>query len=789
MMGVVWRKVWRDLAHNKVRSLLVTLSTGVGLFALGIVFGMRGAVRAWLAEDYRIAVPAHVNFWPSPFDQDVVELIRREPNIAEVEGRMSYAIRWKLEGETDWRDGMLIARVAYDAQRIDRVDLADGQWPARRTLAVERQSSRHFGVPLGAVVAVEYEGCRRNLSVTGILRAHNEAPPQFGGPALLYATPDTVAWLTGREGLTTLDVRLASFSDEHLDEAVERIHDRMERMGLPIHNTVSQGTDAHILQDQVNAALFLLIGLGVLALGLSGFLIANTTHAIIAQQVWQIGVMKVLGATFGHVARVYLATALIYGGLALLPAMPLAAVAAHWLASPILDLFNVAAGPFRVTPTAVGIQVTVGLTVPLFATLIPTMGGARISPHQAISRYGLGTGFGRSWLDRRIGAIHCLPRPAALCLRNTFRRKTRVALMVSTLVLCGVMFIVTMSIRSSLDRTIEMRVQDFGDDVMVQLKRPYPTAQVVSVTERVTGVARVEVWSGSGRTARLASGKERYVYLWALPPASALFRPRIISGRWLHPDDDRAIAFSSKIAADEGVQVGDEIVLTFDKRESVWTVVGLIVNSSHAYRACFVPFDAFTRATRSADRGWNVRIQGAWHDVENQQALIRRLRTAYTAANISINSLQSIAEMKEQSRSMFDLLAYLMLTMTALAAAVGGIGLMSTMTIHVVERRREIGVMRAVGATSPAIAGIFIGEGVLLGILSWSFAVPISYPAARAISNAVGYPFMGAPLDFCYSMAGAVLWLAIVAALSALSSLWPALRATRVSVQEALAYE
>jgi len=789
MIGVVWRKVWRDLAHNKMRSLLMILSTGVGLFALGIVFGMRGAVRDWLAEDYRLAAPAHVNFWPRPFDQEVLELIRREPNIVEAEGRMSYAVRWKLEGETDWRDGILIARVAYDAQRIDRVGLVDGRWPTRRTLAVERQSSRYFGVPLGAVVAVEYEGCRRNLPVTGILRAHNEAPPQFGGPAFLYATLDTVVWLTGREGLTTLDVRLASFSDEHLDEAVERIHDRMERMGLTIHNTVSQGTDAHILQDQVNAALLLLIGLGVLALGLSGFLIANTTHAIIAQQVWQIGVMKVLGATFGQVARVYLATALIYGGLALLLAIPLAALAAHWLASPILDLFNVVTGPFRVTPTAVGIQVAVGLTVPLFATLIPTIGGARISPHQAISKYGLGAGFGRSWLDRWIGAIHGLPRPAALSLRNTFRRKTRVALMVSTLVLCGVMFIVTMSIRSSLDRTIEMRVQDFGDDVMVRLKRSYPTAQVVSATERVPGVIRVEVWSGSGKTARLASGKERYVYLWALPPASTLFRPRIVSGRWLHPDDDRAIVFSSKIAANEGVQVGDEIVLTFNERKSVWTVVGLIVNSSHAYRACFVPFDAFTRTTRSVDRGWTVRIQGARHDVESQQALIRRLRTAYAASTIKVNSLQSIAEVQEQSRSMFDLLAYLMLTMTALAAAVGSIGLMSTMTINVVERRREIGVMRAVGATSSVVAGIFIGEGILLGVVSWSFAVPISYPAARAISDAVGYPFMGAPLDFRYSTGGAALWLAIVAALSALASLWPALQATRVSVQTALAYE
>ena len=138
---------------------------------------------------------------------------------------------------------------------------------------------------------------------------------------------------------------------------------------------------------------------------------------------------------------------------------------------------------------------------------------------------------------------------------------------------------------------------------------------------------------------------------------------------------------------------------------------------------------------------------------------------------------------------MFDILAYLMLTMTTLAAAVGSIGLMTTMTINVVERRREIGVMRAVGATSPTVAGIFVGEGVLLGVLSWLLALPLSYPAARVISHAVGYPLMGAPLDFRYPPGGCVVWLATVVLLSVLASLWPALQATRISVREALAYE
>ena len=62
----------------------------------------------------------------------------------------------------------------------------------------------------------------------------------------------------------------------------------------------------------------LLGGLGVLSLGLSAFLIVNTMNAIVAQQVWQIGVIKAVGGTFGRVVLTYLAMAAVYGLLATL---------------------------------------------------------------------------------------------------------------------------------------------------------------------------------------------------------------------------------------------------------------------------------------------------------------------------------------------------------------------------------------------------------------------------------------------------------------------------------------
>jgi putative ABC transport system permease protein len=78
---------------------------------------------------------------------------------------------------------------------------------------------------------------------------------------------------------------------------------------------------------------------------------------------------------------------------------------------------------------------------------------------------------------------------------------------------------------------------------------------------------------------------------------------------------------------------------------------------------------------------------------------------------------------------------------------------------------------------------------VLIGVLSWLLALPFSYPGARVFSNMIGIQLLELPLEFSYSLSGTGLWLAIVVTVSALASLWPALRAARISVRETLAYE
>ena len=119
---------------------------------------------------------------------------------------------------------------------------------------------------------------------------------------------------------------------------------------------------------------------------------------------------------------------------------------------------------------------------------------------------------------------------------------------------------------------------------------------------------------------------------------------------------------------------------------------------------------------------------------------------------------------------------------------IGAIGLAGTLSINVLERQREIGVMRAIGASTPTIAGQFIGEGLLLGLLAWLIAIPLSVPVGQFFTVVMG-GVLNLSIQYQFSWNGALQWLIIIVVLSILGSLLPAIRAMRASVRESLAYE
>jgi putative ABC transport system permease protein len=839
-MTVIWHKIWRDLANNRARTALVVASTAVGVFALGLVFGLSGIMGDRMTAAYRQAQPAHIAFDGGPFTRETIDAIEHERGVESAQGEIAVPLRWRFahpgavsanDAQDGWRDARLVARADYEDQSIDLLRLLEGRWPGDRlprshasTVAIDRLSADHFGVDLGTVVLVESGQRERPVSIQGVVHAYDVLSPAWGGTVTFYAARDTVGQLTGYpygRDFNRLQVRLTSF-DPHAPsgrtptDVAERIEDRLERMGLTVDGYKIHDPGVHPMQDQLDAVLAVLGVMGGLSLGLSAFLIINVINAILARQIRQIGVMKAIGATLLHIVRLYLAVALIYGALAILLAVPLGVAGAHLVALWLLDMFNVPLDAFRFQPLAVAVQLAVGLAVPPLAALAPVLNAARITVREAVGGYGLGQrgGFGRGWLDRLVSRVRSLPRVVALGLRNAFRRKGRVALTLLMLTFSGAMFVIVMSTRAALQSTFHV-IFELEGDLAVSLERPYEVSRLIESARDVPGVVRAEVWHqqiaslccygwppdrygrspdqpsavSSRRPGHRREGEEPALLLTGVPFDSAAFHPRVIDGRTLRPDDGRAILVNNRLVAEEGIRIGDVVTLRIAGQESRWVVVGSYLSLNVLQDVCYVPREALARETGTRGEGTVVQVLSEAQGVESQRRVVEDLIAVYEAQNIEVAGSYTTTGQWQESQSAFSVLIYLLLAMAGLVAVVGSIGLASAMSINVVERTREIGVMRAVGATARAIATVFVVEGVLIGCLSWLLAVPLSLPGAYALGAIVGQAIVQIPLDFAYSVGGVLLWLLIVVILSALASLWPALRATRVSVHQSLAYE
>jgi len=134
-------------------------------------------------------------------------------------------------------------------------------------------------------------------------------------------------------------------------------------------------------------------------------------------------------------------------------------------------------------------------------------------------------------------------------------------------------------------------------------------------------------------------------------------------------------------------------------------------------------------------------------------------------------------------------LVIFLLIMAILIAFVGSIGLTGTMSINVLERTREIGVMRTIGAVDRVIMQSVIIEGLVIGLITWLLAIVLSFPISSLLLTIIGEAMMGSALTLSFTPLGILFWLAVVIVLSVFASIPPARNAARLTINEVLAYE
>jgi putative ABC transport system permease protein len=797
-----WNKVLRDAWRHKARSVLVVMAIAVGVASFGMILAARMAALRDMYDGYWGNVPPNIILYLDPFDEDLLHMVRDILEVSDVEARYTVYARMR-SGSGEWVNAELTVLQDYDDSRISVVRPESGAWPpGRRDVLLERSSLSIFDTAVGETIVVEMpSGLQRELSVAGLAHEFNYFSSYISWYTHGYITFDTLEWLgVDREYnqlYVTIDPALAGGGPPDAD-TIERVRndvvDKVERCGY----TVSGFDDfltrpgKHWAYDFFSALMLVMGAVGVLSLFLSGFLVVNIVMALLAQETRQIGVMKAVGAKRGQVMGIYLSTVCLYGGLALAVAVPLGFAAGRWFADFGAMVMNYDIVSYGVEPWVLGLQVAMALGVPAVAALIPVYIGTRKTVREAINDYGIGDGEA-GVLDRAMTRVRGLPRPLMLGLRNTFRRKARLLLTLGALSLAGGIFIGVFSTRASMMGLLDalFSLQDYEIDVFFE--NAVRTQRIETVAASVGEVARVESWITLDTTRVMPDDNLGSSFNFiGIPPDQETIRPTMLEGRWLQPQDEHAVVISSgllRLAPDLGV--GDEVLVDIGGRESTWRVVGIVLLTSNGGgNIGYINYPTLADAAGMVGRAnWAVFQLQNPGDIPSQKAVMRALEERYERAGMPVRISQLQSEVNANSVGQLDMVVYFLLLMAVLLAVVGGLGLAATMGLNVLERTREIGVLRAIGATNWAMWSIVVAEGLLVGVLSWGLGALLSYPLGILLSNGVGMAFMGVNVEYVFDGSGVWVWLVVVCVVAVLASLAPCRRATQLSVGEAVGYE
>ena len=795
-----WRKVARDLGGHKFRTLLVVLSIAVGIFAITVVMGGRGILLREFETVYGSSVPATISFDVDSADESVVREVERYEGVRRAEGLRSFSVRYTRGDQpsevlsTGWDTLFVRAMPDISTSGIEKMTLEEGSsWPpATGEIVLERSVNMVADYHPGDIVTVESPGGTRGvLRVTGLVHDINAFPAQFVAGTTGYVSMETLRSLD--EPVSFNSIRLVA--EEELTQAgASRLamnirDDVLVARGLRVLQTYVPEPGSHFLGDIFKGVSLLLLALGVLSLFLSGFLVITTVQAIMAQQVSQVGIMKAIGGRADQVTWMYLVMVAVYGLLAIIVGMPAGAAAGRWFTEFAADLLN-----FRVTslappPYVVFLGVLVGVGVPLLAAVVPVRLGTRISVVRALNATGMsGTTFGHGLIDRALGLLHGLPRPVALSIRNTFLRKGRLALTLTTLVLASAVVMSVMSVRTSILATVD-EVDMWRFDAQFYFAVPQSREAVERIASGVDGVTAVSSMPEYRSVYERSDGTEsESIDIIGVRPDSDFVVPRITEGRWLVPGDRAAIVLNEDVTQSEPeLVVGTTASFNILGEEREFEVVG-VVSAGLMGPVAFAPVEHLDSVTGFPGAATRLQVRTPTGDSDEQARVARSVEQRLEQRSVPVAFTQTSSEQRDQVASQLGILVTFLAIMGVILAIVGVIGLTGTMTINVLESTREIGVMRAIGASHGSVYQIFVAEGVLIALIAWAVGAVVSYPMSWMLLDLLSNA-MGLPLTFAFSWPGVGLWLASVTVIAVLASLLPAYRAAQVSVRDAIAYE
>ncbi|MHB8135667.1 MAG: ABC transporter permease [Anaerolineaceae bacterium] len=794
-----WHKLFSDLFVNPVRTILVVLSITIGLFAVGMITTIHLIIQKDMAEGYAQIVPPNILISVTNIDEDMVKNLVKLDGIASSEGARKFNARIKnVDG--DWVKTEITARKSFVSPEIIQLKLIEGSLELSEgeilidqfkyeNVLINEEHHVFIELPSGIIKEISLAGKSQDQTIGFDTGGGGFFIAPIQGYILMETLPHLEQALTFNQIYLTVTPENGNFNQ--IQKIANNVLDFLDENEIGVVQTTVHESATHPNSIYVNAISALLLVLGFLIVFLSSFLIINTLSALMQQQIQQVGIMKSLGATKKQIVSLYMILIFFYGMIAFGVALPLSRISAFRMVSFLASRVNFEFLGNRFLLFPILILAVIALIIPQLAGAFPIQHGVRIKVTEALSGF-LGQRsaiFGKLALNKlRIS------RPVLISIRNTFRNRTRLILTLITLTLGGSIFISTFNVQIALKNHTSKIGQYFLADVNLDFNQLYRISKVQNDLKSVDQIDVVEGWAFAPSQIILDNGQAGETVRLVGPPInSEMIKANLLKGRWMQIGDHNAIVLNEVFQTNfPNLDVGDTLKLRVNNEETEWVIIGFfqLAGKSTGYIA-YTDFDSLAKMNKSFFHTRIFRIASKYKNLNiyQQKSLANEISTVLRQKGYHVLQVEAGLSLLESTTVGLDIITIFLFVMALLIAIVGSIGLMGAMSLNVIERTRELGVMRAIGASNFTILRSVLFEGLLVGELSWFLSIFLAIPMTKILCDSLSIALFDAIGLFAFTWKGILIWLGVVTFLSIISSLLPAVNATRLTIREVLAYE
>ncbi|MBM7863562.1 ABC transporter permease [Lentzea nigeriaca] len=591
--------------------------------------------------------------------------------------------------------------------------------------------------------------------------------------------------------------------------------------------------------DQINEGLkffnYVLLGFAGIALFVGIFIILNTFSIIVAQRTRELALLRSMGASRGQVIRSVVLEAFVIGLIASIIGLG-AGIGVGALLATIFSKIgggNLHLAGIGVPMSAVISAFAVGLVVTIVAAVMPALRASRIAPVAAMREAAtpdrpltkvtvtgalvaaaggtaLGFGFRQASLSlifggilvafvgvalltpllskpmvSLIGRLLSWSMPGLLGRRNSARNPRRTAitaaaLMVGISLITGVSVVLT-SATKSIEKLAAGQIQTdliiSGEGQMEGMPATFKR-DVLTKVENTEGVSSAFGWASDG----VLQGENQ---MFAIAPTDVsamktMFGLKPKTGD-IAPLKENQIAMPEDLASEKGWSVGSTVSLQLAKGEPRTFTVGFIWAKTQVLQGAVVLPESASEDFRSNQIGQaflQVKPGASVADVQ------KRIEPLF-ADNPEI-SVQDRSAFVKQTTSQFDTVLLMIQILLALAILIAVLGVINTLALSVIERTRELGLLRAIGMRRSQVMRMITVESVVISVfgavLGLAVGVALGLATVQALKDQgiseIGFPWMTM-----------VQYLVVAAVVGVIAAILPAIRAARLNVLHAIAYE